>query len=283
MLHFNVSFLRELRNQEFPEVFNEICSIKDEEQIEELYVKESLERLKASNKDLDFVMEMRIPHRLTEVLEEQCLNRKNYLVALRSRVRATLNSPIVDERASAKVLYLWMNKHRQYIYNSSIILQNRLVFNLQTEANEKEAVQTALTSLDLFNVFDSIVSLTQIIKENNDIRYAENNAAMLKAISLRNTAYFDLVKFIKALETALNLELPTKTFYAEYGKAIASRLDTYRTRHLARRTRRLNNAAEQDQPVDPIDNGVPSIPENLPDEDQQGANNGSDQMSGNQL
>ena len=283
MLHFNVSFLRDLRNQEFPEVFNEICSIYDVDQIEELYVKESLERLKASNKKLDFVMEMRIPHLLTEVLDEQCMTRKTYLVSLRTRVRGILNSPIQEERASAKVLYLWMNKHRQYIYNSSIILQNRLVFNLQTEANEKASVQTALASLDLFNVFDSIVSLTQTIKENNDIRYADNNAALLKSISLKKDAYDDLVKFLKAFDTALNLELPNKTFYANYGKAIASRLDTYRSRLIARRTRKLNNALEQDKPVDIIGNGELLIPLRLPDAEQQGAKNDSDQVSENQL
>lgn len=255
MLHLNVGFLWGLRNQDFPEVITEICSIHDVDQIEELYVKESLERLKARDKELDFVMEMRNPHPLTEVLDKDCKDRRDNLVGLRRRIEGILKSPIKEERDSAKVLYLWLNKHRQYIYSLSIITQNRLVANLQTELATKEPISNALSSLGLVSVFDSIVALTTKIKRNTASRHTDNSAAKKKATVLRNAAYSDLVKFIKAYETALNLESPDTTFYADYGREISSRLDTYRSRYIARRTRMSNNATKQDQPEEEIDNG----------------------------
>ena len=254
MLQLKVGFLWGLKNQEFPEVIKEICSIHDVDQIEELYVKESLERLNARDRELDFIMEMRNPHPLTEVLKAQCMERRSYLIGLRSRIRATRNSPILEERESAKVLYLWLNKHRKLIYSTSIIIQNRLVANLETDL-AKEEIGIALSSLGLMDAFDSISSLTLGIKKNTDARYADKNADKRKAIILRKSAYADLVKFIKAFETALNLEAPGESFYADFGNEIASRLDTYRSRYLARRTRRQNKAAEQDQPDETTDNG----------------------------
>ena len=115
MVQLNCSFLMKLRIQEFPQAFKEICSIYDEEQILELHVKESLSRLNAHDEDLKFVWEMRNPHRLTKVVLAQNAERKDYLVGLRSRIKAITTSPLSAERVAAETLFLWINKHRQHI------------------------------------------------------------------------------------------------------------------------------------------------------------------------
>lgn len=268
MLHFNVSFLRGLRNQHFPEVINEICSIYSPEQIEELYVKESLERLIASDKELKSVMEKRTPHPLTAVLEFQCLQRKEYLVSLRNRVIGTKKSPIKEERESADILFLWLNKHRHYIYSTSMITQNRLVTNLQTDLVTNTEIGEALVNLNLISVFDYILSLTNRIKIDRDIRYRDKNDEKIKSIALRDAAYKELLKFTKALETACNLETSDETFYADYAYQIAVRLSVYRTSHLARRTRMHNNkeAQQNDSNEEEINEEIPTSEKSDPNQ-----------------
>lgn len=229
-----ISFLRCLRNQEFPEVLREICSIYDVEQINVLYVKESLERLMAHDDELKYIWEMRIPHELTEVLENLCWLRKDYIVSLWGRVKSCLKSPIGTEVLAAKTLNLWLSKHRKYIYIPSITLQTSLVKNLMAEYAVDLKIQEAITSMNLTNVFDSITSITDEIVANTGVRddeYAEN---VRIARIVREAAYVEFTCFFKSLDTAINLEEPEDSFYEEYNRKINVRLDKYRTRYLIR-------------------------------------------------
>lgn len=299
-VHLNCSFLQGLRNQEFPQVFKEICSIYDEEEIDESYVKESLVNLIAHEGDLDFVMETRNPHPLTEVLSNQSKMRKNYLVSLRGRVRTTLKSPIEAERVAAKTLYLWLNKHRRYIYNPSFTLQTRLVDNLMTEYSLKLEVQEALTTLGLSNAFDVIVAITSEIVATLKIRDDEHAANVLKVKTIRDEAYASMVKFLKSLDTAVSLEADGETFYSDYKRKVHVRFDRFKT-YLATRTTRSKNAALKNSEEEVFemsklffDDGNPDKTENHIHVDESSTNdtveignqvvmNGSDQISRNQV
>lgn len=246
----NCSFLQSLRNVEFPQAFKEICSIYDVEQIEVLYVKESLERLKAHKEELKFVMEMRNPHPLTAVLDEKSVLRRNYLLSMRGRIKASAISPVAKEKAAAKILTPWMAKHEKYIYNPSISLQTRLVDNLKTDFEENEEIGEAITALDLTPTFTEIILITTQIEESFEIRSNEYAADVLKAKGIRDRAYTSLVIFLKSLDTAESLEDPKEPFYAEYKDKIDVRLKRYKINLQSRRTRSKNAAlAEEAQNI----------------------------------
>lgn len=258
MVQLNCSFLMKLRIQEYPQALKEICSIYDEEQIEELHLKESLSRLKSHSADLDFVWEMRNPHPLTVVLQENNKIRRDYLVGMRGRVKAILKSPDAAEKAAARTLYLWMNKHRQHFYSVSSIIQSRLVDNLSTEMMVSEEISEAMTTLGLTGVFDAIVSLSSQIVRNVTKRHDETKKNMSKVDRIKRASYADLVKFMQSLKTAINLEDPSVGFYADYEVKIETRLDKYRTRLLSRATRRATMEMENDESEVVVDENVDS-------------------------
>lgn len=264
MISLNCSFLMRLNNQEFPQAFKEICSLYDEEQIEVMYVKESLIRLKAHEAYLQFVWEMRNPHRLTKVLRQQNKDRKDNLVSLRARIKATKQSPIASEREAAQILYLWINKHRKHIYSQSTIIMERLVDNLQTEVRHDERISAALTELHLSSVLSSIVVLTMDITENVNTRHKENEKNKQKIDKIKRAAYSDLISFLKSLQTAVNLEDPKEGFYWGFETEIYSRFDKYSARLLARKTRR-DNAKLEDENDGVVDNEETIVKEGMPD------------------
>ena len=264
MVSLNCSFLMRLSNQEFPQAFKEICSLYDEEQIEVLYVKESLVRLIAHEDTLQYVWEMRTPHRLTKVLRKQNKERTDHLVSLRARIKATEKSPIASEREAAQILYLWINKHRKHIYSQSTIIMERLVDNLQTEANFDARISSALTELHLTSVLNSIVELTMGITENVNIRHKENEMNKRKIEKIKRAAYSDMIRFLKSLQTAVNLEDPEDGFYSRFETEIYSRFDKYNTRLLARKTRR-DNAKLENEKAGVVHNEDAIVEQRMPD------------------
>jgi len=276
MVHLNCSFLMRLRNKEFPQAFKEICSIYEEEQIEELHVKESLSRLKAHLDELKFVWEMRNPHPLTEVLLEQNKLRKEYLVGFRNRIRAIIKSPIAEEKTAAKTLFFWINKHRKDIYSLSGIIQNELVDNLQTELGANEKIVLALSTLELTNVFDSILSLTNQIKAYVAKRHDDDQKNLIKTTRIRREAYAELVQFLKSLQTGVHLEDPEVGFYADFERKIDSRVDKYRARLLNRSTRKTNSENEKSESDVVIDANNESNVVTLPEVTQMNSNGFND-------
>lgn len=271
MIQLNCSFMMKLRIQEFPQAIKEITAIYDEDQIEELHLKESLSRLKAHNSDLDFVWDMRNPHPLTAVLQEQIKTCKGYLVGLRARIRAIMKSPNEEERAAAHTAFLWINKHHDHIYSLSRIIQTRLIDNLQAELSKSEKIVEALTTLNLFAVVDSIVSLRRSIASNVRIRQNDIQENLSKAEVIKRATYSDLVNFLHSLKTAINLEDPTVGFYADYEQKIEACMDEYKFRLSIRNTRRANANLDKPEVNDSdVDSG-----EELPED----ASNGEETQS----
>lgn len=246
MVQLNCSFLMKLSIQEFPHAIKEVCSIYDEEQVEELHVKESLSRLKAHEGDLQFMWKTRNPHLLTPVLQEQLRERKKYLLGLRARIKAIKKSPDKEERDAAKIVYLWINKHRDYIYSLSSVVQTRLVDNLITEMESVEEIGVALNFLNLTSVFDSIKMLSIEISANVTKRHDDTEKSKRQADEIKRAVYADFISFLWSLQTAINLESPDVGFYKGYEWKIESRLDKYRKRLALRSTLRKKMQNEGD-------------------------------------
>ena len=243
MKQFEFSFLMGLRNDEFPQFFNQLSSLLEEESVVDVYVKECLEDVNAHLEELKFVMNMRNPHPLTAKLEEQIVVRKTSLVSLRGKVFASLKSPIAAEREAATVLAGWIDKHcKGKLYSPSIIVHTRMVDNLKQDYTMSEAIAEAIEVLALSPVFDSICAISHSINRDFMTRNDEQAADVRKAFLIRSNAYKSLKKYFKALDLALSLEKGTDHFYLDYCRRIDKLLDNYRVRYLSRNTRRKNAA-----------------------------------------
>ena len=252
MNEFKISFLMGLRNHEFPKLYTQLCSVLEAETIEDVNVKESLEGAISHLEELKFVMNMRNPHPLTEVLEDQVMRRKTYLVSLRGRVFASLKSPIAKDRKSGKVLSAWINKHCKRVYIASIMGHSRMVDNMLQDYTINLETQEALADLGLNDVWDAIVAISQEVDSNFIDRSKQLAADVRKANAIRQAAYKDLKKFLKAVEVSLSLEKPGEHFFLDCSREINSLLEFYRVNYLSRTTRRKNAAqkAEENQPED---------------------------------
>lgn len=268
---FKTSFINKLTNQEFPELVNNILSIKNVEEVDVDFVKTKLEEALSHDDELKFVMKMRNPHPLTEVLENDKNIRKKYLVGLNGRIRSSFHTPIEEEKSAAKVLLRWMNKHREHLHKPSVILQNRMVDNMTTDMELNGEIGEALTTLGLLPVFESIKDLTQSIRDNFSQRTEEQAANVLKAKEIRRKVYGSLAELLKAVDVALSMEEPEESFFLDYSREIIRYLDMYRTIYYARITRKRNAPGEEERSYtadyeDPIEMRV--IPEKTMDSSQ---------------
>ena len=157
--------------------------------------------------------------------------------------------------------------------------------NLKTELVSNVKIAEALSELKLDTVFNSIVMLTSTIVENVKVRDDEQNQNMSKAEAIKRVAYSDLIKFLKSLQTAVNLEDPKVGFYADYELKIDSRLDKYRTKLLQRTTRRKNATLNGENSEVVVDEnnvlGDASDMSEMVKVVHSGATNGSDQANEN--
>ena len=245
MKEFSFGFLGGLRNEEFPEFYNRLCSILEVDEVDDVNLKECLTEVISHEEELKFVMKMRNPHRLTAGLTRFVHERQTYVVSLRGKIFASLKSPLALERQAATILAGWMDKHwKDKIYRASITTHSRMVRNMMQDHSLSTGIQEAAETLGLMPVIDPIVSITTNIDEALDVRAREQVADVRKAILIRRAAYQSLKKFFKAVEIALSLEKPGKHFYLDYSKLIDNYLDFYRIPYLARNTRRRNVALE---------------------------------------
>lgn len=240
MNRFQMSFLGSLRNNEFPMFYDQLCSILEVDDIVDVNLKECLQDLKGHEEEMKYVRRLQGPHRLTSVLRKQSIARKEYLVSLRGKVKAGLNSPIPSEREAAVMLKIWLDKPRVSFHVPSINPQTRLVEDLMHERAIKVEIQEAITEMELESIIDPIVALTEDINDNFMIRAHEQAENVRKVRAIRRAAYADLKRFFKAFDVALSLEKPDESFYSDISKVIDNLLDNYRVKLYARRTRSKN-------------------------------------------
>lgn len=245
MIRFKFSFLEALKNKEFPMFYDQLCSMLEVDDIVDVNLKECLQNLKGHQDEMKYVRRLQGPHRLTPVLRKQTLARKEFLISLRGKVLAGLNSPLPNERNAAATLKIWLDKPRDSFYAPSINRHTRLVNDLMHERDLTANIQEAITEMGLESIIDPIVALTEEINANFMIRTHEQAENVRKVLAIRRAAYADLKRFFKAFDVALSVEKPGETFYSDKAKVIDNLLDDYRVKLYARRTRRQNAAQHE--------------------------------------
>lgn len=255
MNYFSISFLLRLRNQEFPAAYGMISSILEGEEIDVEYVTQSFEAVKAHNKKLLFLKNMKLRHPLTKPISDLKYNRQDYMLSLKGRVTSALKSPIVKEREAAKILDLWLHGHREYLSTASIHEQTMLVDQMMDEISTVPRIQTAIEDAGVMGIMDSIQSTTTELNETFLSRTKEKVAASRKASELRSAAYLDMKAFLNSLELANTLGDLDNTVFMGYVNEINDITDHFKAKYQSRTTRRKNVAEAEANKVENPENG----------------------------
>lgn len=121
----NAGFMHSLKNDEFPQLYGNVCSVLEGEEITLLHIKESFERVKTHLEPLKFVKNFNGSHPLSEVLMINAKLRKDHLLSLQMGIKAKLLSEKTEEREAAKELIKWLGKYRGILYYPGIESQSR--------------------------------------------------------------------------------------------------------------------------------------------------------------
>ena len=246
MKEIKFSFLGVLKNKEFPMFYDQLCSLLEVDEIEDVNLKECLQDLLGHQDEMKYVRRLQGKHRLTPLLNKQIVARKEYLVSLRGKVLAGLNSPIPSERSAAETLKIWLDKPRAGFHIPSINSHTRLVNDLMHERDITADISEAIAGMGLESIIDPIVALTEEINTNFMIRTREQAENVRKVRVIRRAAYADMKRFFKAFDVALSVEKPGESFYSDKRKVIDNLLENYRVKLYARRTRRQNAEQHED-------------------------------------
>lgn len=200
MEKLHISFMKNLRNFEFGELFEAISNSIAKENIEIPAITNAWERLQPHSKELLKMNHVKLRHPLTKLIQKQVKTRTEYLICLRLTIESKTFSHRPEERTTAKLLQLWLETYSKDLYPPSILTQGRMVNNLMHDRKEKSEIMDATEMLDLDELLEAIVKLTAKIRRNYLKRMNEKDIYEVDGRGIRKAAFADLKVFINVLE-----------------------------------------------------------------------------------
>ena len=246
MKELHLSHMMRLKNQEFPEAFLTICSILERTELNEPYLAACLDLAKVEFNKLGLLKNRRRKHPLSRTLRELIFERHDYFSALRGRVTFCLKSPDAKERQAARVLHFWLEGYSELLSRPRMKQQNLLINQLLDDMSNSTAISDAMDDAGLRSYFNSIVDITQQIRDTILERSAERQKYREKAETLKRNAYETMKILTNALEMAIKLDSEDRDMYVDYWNEICGILTMFNTDARNRATRR-RTAAEKEE------------------------------------
>ena len=237
-----ISFMKDLKNIEFEELFDIISTIIATDKIGLPLLTMACEQLQPHAQELLKMNNQKIKHPLTQILSEQVKTRTEYLACLRMTIDAKMMCHKPTERVAAKYLELWLNNYKDDIYAPSISKQSRMVDNLMADRKEDTTIKEATTLLDLDELLDEIVKLTANIRHNQLTRINEKDQYEVDGQSIRKAAYKDLKVLVIVIEATYNTctdEYQRKQI-ADLSLTLSAVLQEFHTKLKSRNTKSKN-------------------------------------------
>ena len=201
MEKIHVSFIKDLRNREFSHLISDVSEISAESKCKNSSFIKATNNLQSHYKKLLQLKDTKPSHHLTEVINKKVRNRTEYLACLRMRIRAALLSPIPEERIAAKRLKFWIDRYKKELFKPSLTVQTQAVGYLHLDKIEDATIQKYTALLNLDELLDIIVSVTDevkklIIERGRDIVHRAVNGR-----KVRKAAYHDLQVLLNVMHT----------------------------------------------------------------------------------
>ena len=242
MKKMHISFIKDLRNAGFAELFNSLAILIEKEETTNVSFLMAVERIKSHRRKLILLRNTKLRHHLTPEINQKVSNRTEYLACLRMNIEADLLSPKPERRIAAARLKLWLRPYRKDIHKPGVLTQGQIVKFLMSDRDEQPAIQKASTLLDLDELLEIIMTTTteidrDFIERNRDITYRSINGK-----EVRETAYKDLQLLINVMEVSYSFSTneAEKEQLVRLSGVINEYLKNFRTEFKSRNTKRKN-------------------------------------------
>ena len=243
MQKMHISFIKDLKNAEFYELFVYLDLILDTKETQNNQLKQVVGRIKSHRPKLGLLRDTNPRHHLTEIINTKVRNRTEYLACLRMKIEANLLSPISEERIAARRLKLWMKPYRKDIHKPTITTQGQLVEFLMHDRNNDADVKTFTSLLNLDRLLEIIASTTDEVNNLFSERSKDINRHSVNSKELREAAYKDLQLLVAVMEVSYLMggeDEEEKERVAKLSKALVGILKSFHTPLKSRNTKSRN-------------------------------------------
>ena len=217
----HLGFMKNLRNHEFVELYNNIITSVEKQQLDDETIKTAFKRVKSHKRKLNNLTNR---GRSMFAIENEKLTqtRNEYLSSLRLRVQSYLLSHIAAEREAARIIHLAIKPFGREYYVPTIVRQSSYVSNLELKLKEDEGFRKAFELLRLDDLFNTLIDLTDEIRTNHEERIKENGKDRNRRAGVKKAAYKDM----KILADVVNLMAVINQHDKEKRSAIEKMIDS---------------------------------------------------------
>lgn len=249
---FREGFYRELKNLEAAECYTTVMRVLNEFPIEKGYVRECVEQLQAYRNEIRYVKDLNAPHPLTEVLQQKTVQRKESLLAFRSKLFASTKSLIEQEQRAGQLLMGWLRfNFGQKLYQPSFTHHSNSVRNMMHDLSLRPDLREAVRITGTQSAIDVVVQISQEIDEGLDQRTRQQVARKKKAAQIRAEVYQLLKKLFRVLEVEMLMHPEENGLCVELSYRLKKVLEYYRTPYVARTTRYRNAVLKTEAETSP--------------------------------
>lgn len=242
MQKMHISFVKDLKNYEFCELFHQLSNALTSQGVEDKQLKQVVGIIQKHHHKLLLIRDTKPRHRLTEIINAKVRSRTEYLACLRLKIEANLLSPIHEERIAAKRLKLWMSPYRKDIFKPTISTQGRLIKFLIADREESADIQAFTTLLHLNQLLEIVEGATTEINTLYHKRANEINQQSVSSKKIREAAYKDFQLLINVMEVTYRMSNSDEgqAQIAELSQTIAGLLKSFHTPLKSRNTKSRN-------------------------------------------
>ena len=199
MEKLHIGFMKDLRNWEFHSLYKHIIDKMDRQQLEEGNIKQSFERVKSHTPNFHHALTRRGKNEYSVANQELTRLRTNYLISLRKGVESNMLTYLPKRRDAANIIHNVLAGYGKEYYVPSISTQANLVDDLVAYIDRSENFRDALMLLDLMDLMNEIVRISDEIMHNLGQRIITNGERKSRRAGVRKTAYEDLKTMIEVI------------------------------------------------------------------------------------
>lgn len=242
MQKMHISFIKDLKNAEFYELFVYLDLILDAKESKDNQLKQVVGRIKNHRNKLGLLRDTKPRHHLTGIINTKVRNRTEYLACLRMKIEADLLSPIPEMRVAANRLKLWMKPYRKDIHKPTITTQGQLVGFLMHDREKESDIKACTSLLNLDRLLEIIANTTDEIYRLFSERSKDKNQQSVSSKELREAAYKDLQLLVAVMEVSylMGKDEEEKERVAKLSKAVVGILKSFHTPLKSRNTKSRN-------------------------------------------
>lgn len=205
MEKIHVSFTKDLRNREFSLLIDNVCEILVNSKCKNTSLIKATRNLQSHYKELLQLKDSKPRHYLTRIINEKVHNRTEYLACLRMSIESALLSPDPQKRIAANRLLYWIDPYRKTLFKPSLTVQTQAVEFINLDKSDSATIQKHTALLDIDYILDTVVAVTEEIKEHITERGKDKVDKATNGKKVREATYNDLKVVLNLMQSLYDL------------------------------------------------------------------------------